>query len=961
MICGQLMAQDFTYRHYSVPDGLPQTQVWDIFQDSKGYMWIATKGGLARFDGMEFTIFRKKDGLNDDYVYEVTELPNGELFIKTQRGLNKYDHRKFTSIYWSEDEIIPNARSRSIHFENDSSYTILNDQLYKIIRDHLFGPLFDSLKFTRIIPYDKEGFLLNSTGFGIFKLDVAGVLSFFRNLHELESLYAYGQDLLLYDFRDQILYRLDSPSKIPLLKVYKDSLQILQTVNYPFGHLKIDNQILLEFNGSRVTRIKPQGIIFNCVFTDDKKNLWMSSQQGLYLRISKAFQTYPDPERIFYNIYNIVKSGEETWMFSFYNRILKINGPYFEDISFKSDGFPGIKFYSAQATDFSGNPIIGTNQGLLLLKDKRLIPVYPEITGTIVYATNDSVNQRILLAGYETGFNILERDGKVIKFPDRDPLYHTGTIQTILVDKFHRYWVGGKHGISLIEKDSIWTDLPTRNLPVDVGAISMIRDYMDNIWLGSMDGLYFYDYSDLRKIREDIFDRQIGALEITSGNQLMIGTINGLGLIDLEDFYEKGAENVRLFDQENGFPGIECRNNAIFHDGTHHFWICTSDKVVKFTPEQLETDTIPPELYMTSTYSLDQKPSTIQLIKMNDDQIAKIETHDRNLRIEFQALEFKAPKRVRYRFLLEGRDKDWSDPFKSRNVDLLDLEPGDYTLKIKASNGDGVWMDEPESIQLSIVPFFWETNIFLFFSVVFLVGLVFMGGRMVSRSRIRKIRLEEERRKEMARFQFQAISNLIDPHFTFNILNSIGSVIFKKEHKNAYDYFTRFAGLIRSALEYSEVFVRPLEQEIQFVSDFMELEKLRYKEKLEYKIRVDPKVNSRMMIPKMIIQTFVENAIRHGIAGKAGPGNVEVNIRDEGDSIYIAVRDDGVGRREAGKTQKESTGKGIRLLNEYIGLFNQFNENKITFFIEDMDAKHDARGTIVHIQIPKNYHYETAR
>ena len=115
-----------------------------------------------------------------------------------------------------------------------------------------------------------------------------------------------------------------------------------------------------------------------------------------------------------------------------------------------------------------------------------------------------------------------------------------------MIDKYDRIWISGKQGIS-IKEDGNWFDLPNEKDSISFGAISMVKDNNENIWLGTNQGVYVYNYESVRRIGAEVFDEQIGVLNLTNSNELLIGSIMGIGLLDLNRFYETGDNTIRFF------------------------------------------------------------------------------------------------------------------------------------------------------------------------------------------------------------------------------------------------------------------------------------------------------------------------------------------------------------------------------------------------------------------------------
>ncbi|HHU26640.1 MAG TPA: hypothetical protein GXZ56_08475, partial [Bacteroidales bacterium] len=145
----------------------------------------------------------------------------------------------------------------------------------------------------------------------------------------------------------------------------------------------------------------------------------------------------------------------------------------------------------------------------------------------------------------------------------------------------------------------------------------------------------------------------------------------------------------------------------------------------------------------------------------------------------------------------------------------------------------------------------------------------------------------------------------------------------------------------------------------EYVSMYLELEKMRYGDKLSYDIDVDSDVRQEIMIPNMVLHTYAENAVKHGIRGKNLAGKVTISIKNEGSGVRVSVEDDGVGRAvsEEKNRQQNRSGQGLSILSRQIALYNQQNSEKIEEKVVDLtDEQGNAAGTRFELYVP--YHYE---
>jgi sensor histidine kinase YesM len=155
--------------------------------------------------------------------------------------------------------------------------------------------------------------------------------------------------------------------------------------------------------------------------------------------------------------------------------------------------------------------------------------------------------------------------------------------------------------------------------------------------------------------------------------------------------------------------------------------------------------------------------------------------------------------------------------------------------------------------------------------------------------------------------------------------------------------------------------IKPLSEEVDFVTRYCEVQKLRFKERFDWSIDVDNSVNLQREIPKLTIQIFVENAIKHGIENKRGGGRVDINLLNNGSGLEISVTDTGIGRIAARKENSSGTGNGIRLITGLFDQMNIVNRNRAFVEVTDLtDNDNKAAGTRVKVFIPDDYRFGSA-
>lgn len=214
------------------------------------------------------------------------------------------------------------------------------------------------------------------------------------------------------------------------------------------------------------------------------------------------------------------------------------------------------------------------------------------------------------------------------------------------------------------------------------------------------------------------------------------------------------------------------------------------------------------------------------------------------------------------------------------------------------------------------------------------------------------IRRQYEDEKRITTLQVQAIEQQMSPHFTLNILNSIGNLYENHDKQKAQYYFGKYSKLLRISLISSGQIAVPLVDELQFTQNYLELERLRLNEGFNFQF-IDNQNIPDIKVPKFLIHTFVENAVKHGLFPIQGirKGNINLKLFEEKNQIEITIEDDGVGRIKAKNSKIHSTGKGLSILDEILELYKRFESRNISYKIEDKYQDREETGTRVSINI----------
>jgi len=288
--------------------------------------------------------------------------------------------------------------------------------------------------------------------------------------------------------------------------------------------------------------------------------------------------------------------------------------------------------------------------------------------------------------------------------------------------------------------------------------------------------------------------------------------------------------------------------------------------------------------------------------------------------------------------MIDQDGKMWGSAFSIINLGRFEQE----LENLAEYQPNGLLQLYEEQKKTFIQIFWWISGIFNLYLIYFLFYL-------------RPKRKREVLHRERVETELRAIRSQMNPHFLFNSLSSVQNLINQAEPERANYYLSRFSQLVRKVLNHSEQAMVPLADELKVVDLYCELEALRFK--FEYQIETDPNIDVQLTeVPSMLIQPYVENAVRHGIAMQAGSGRIDISVKEESGFIRIEVEDNGMGIRkhqESLTNQVEKSGFGLRLSEKRIQKINERYDMNISYKIFDRrDDPNPGHGTRVVIQIP---------
>ena len=951
------------FKHIDGQNSLSENTVWALMSDGKGNVWAGTSKGLNRYNKKsgKFTVFNHNPSYTNsiaaDMVVSLFKDSQQRLWVGTVDGLcllnskgdgfKRYrnpleDRFPGSNIIWSISETL----SGQIITGTNNGIYLLN------IETGDYKPAQELLKHDKLVAWsvisDHSGLIWAGTDKGLFRIEM--------NLNKQVIYFRDPSDP--YSINDNNIWCLLADSSEYLWAGTNNGISKFKTSSFQFGLLNSELGQNLRLSSSRVMAI----------LEDKSGYLWIGTDGGGLNCI--------DPEKKKVRVYNAANSGlsnDAVW---------------------------------ALAEDANGDIYIGNYQGGLhrLIRETGIIKAYPTQSGDSYSLLNNRV--LTLLAANDGKLWIGTRGGGLSRL---DPIsgrftnfleisevslkYPATTVLAIAEDKRGRIWSGTYGGGLVLYRPEtndfkmFRHDKKNKTSLSDDNVWAIAFDQKGYLWVGTQGGLNFCEnntkelvfrnFTTLDGLRNNTI---LGIEEDQQGN-IWISSFNGLTKLNLQSFESNRKERCDIeefpasdplfshFDTDHGLQGLEFNHGSCYRgkDGTLYFG--GNNGLNHFSPESIKPSSFNPPVLITGMKVLNREvliDSEPMLSRNESCKISKMDftyflptkiNYIRSLILtyresvisfEFASLDFSNPEKNQYAYKLVNFDKEWNYMGSQNTATYTNLDPGEYTFLVRGSNCDGIWSSNTAELNISIIPPYWRTKWFISVIILIVLIIVVLVIRQIFVNQHRKA----FREKELIELQLKYIKSQIDPHFAFNAINTIASFIYSAHPDVTYDYFTRFARMIRSILEDNEKISRKLSEEIDFVRNYLDLQKMRFKSGFDYDIKIADNISGDTNVPKMMIQSYAENAIKHGLMHRREGGRLSIDISGGKTGLQVIIEDNGVGRIKAAELNQDSTHRGYRIMEQINELYKKLYQTGIRQEIEDIiDDIGNPSGTRVTLAI----------
>ncbi len=966
----EITGQEYIFRQFTTKNGLPSSQIFHVFQDSKGYIWFATDNGISKYNGYEFANFDINDGLVETSISEIYEDKAGKIwFIGIEGSL----------AYSVNNEII--------------SYKY-NNILSKILPDN---PVY--LKSNFYVD-DNEDVYISIKSLDLIKIDKVGKITEFKNTapsRSTLSIYNLGNNAYISAIKSRNIETPEKPFNLLLNKKSGKEVMIelpVKDITYPHHTFEefINDSSFWFSSGNKVFFIQNNKVIKT--YTFENEVVWMSFNKKSELNvcsINEGVKVYNvKNEQIIlkhhhlngYTVTSVLydKHGSY-WFTTLNNGVFQLSSENYQKLGQKT----GLLNKGIKCIETIGDTVYfgGDDPGIGITSEMKIDYLsVPGINKVLPKAILFDKSQNQLVIATNKFLYLLKNNqlSTIKNHMASAPEYLGNHFNAVcaISDNTGGYWIGGGIGFFYVKYNQvIFNSLINKNFKVRVN--SLFLDKNNTLWLGCKDGLRKYKDGKLSYLGDDFEELKTRILDIKQYNQTLVLATKGKGILffdgkSIERITKKDGlssnmitslaicENMLWAGSLNGLNYIKLPNDENddfivekpfelsgfevnqIKSGKNKMYLATNEGIVICYPNHNDDQVSNQPLYFTS-FVINGKNLEVK-------EKYHLKNNQNNISISFEALNYKTSTPIEYKYKLEGLDANWTYSQK-REVNYFNLKPGKYNFVVKVKNMKGSWNDEKKSISIVIAPSLWQTTPFKIGSILLALVLLILIYSIWQANARKKMHLE----RSVHNYKLKTLWGQMKPHFIFNTLNSINNYIISNEAVSASKYLTKFSALIRKILDYAQYDTINLEEELNTLELYMKIEALRLKQKFDYTITVDETIDSHnTYLPGLILQPFVENSIWHGIQPLDRKGTIKIKISKKESNLVIEIIDNGIGREQAMLNSKNigslNKSYGAKIARERLNLFASKKKKKAIVEYSDLITSVGVIGTKVKIIIP---------
>ncbi|MDT8401341.1 MAG: two-component regulator propeller domain-containing protein [Bacteroidales bacterium] len=955
-----LIAQNLPWRKYTTADGLPENRVFDVFEDSYGFIWLSSRNGITRFDGREmkaYSITYESELLTP---LKLIEDCRHNIWILTKYGVARYDGTGFAPFFFTEASPISTLTLSAFSDDNEGnlwmhsldstgnnllirfsegSYNIvdIDDERYR--KQKLKNLFYHKASDRLFITLGKEAYILSNDKLTHAFSDPyhfvnnAGKRAIIKT--SSGSYYCHEEDTLL---------ELTSPRDLPEHDKLIDPLEL---VDHNADSITVTD--FIHKYTFRWTYGVPYGML-----RDSYGTFWIGAESGLYRLISDRFTIFDYNEGFLPDTWTIAEDiNGNIWFGTLRGMLKKYDGKKITDMEHLVDG--PLQAFTLGSNKLSDGRIWFTTFNGILEWDGRKMKKLDITKGQVEFIYEDTISGDIMM-GAEEGLVMVRKDTTIV-FEQSSP-EDIGYIRSICKDARGTCWLVTESSVYTFNGKEI-VEQPDSVNKVIYG-MACATDNKGTVWFGGNNGLFRLKLS-TGKMERALRSEENTAVKFIrplNDGRILAGRISDFIIVDT-DIKNDGYFGYTIFNRSNGFMASGCVQNGALTDREGYVWILGNEIMTRFDPGEDRENKKPPMLYVSGVDVLSDELTWMHKTDINPyvhDTVRQVDLtyKENNIRVKLTGIYTRNPEGLLYSYMIEGQKQPWSEPSQLNTLVFPTLKKGKHEILFRVCTDEGIWAEQAASLTINVKPAFWQRNIFIALAVALGIIASIIIGYIISSAYRKRKDLEMKTVREYYRLQMGRFVQQFDPHFIFNLLSSIAFFIELGEKEEANSYLLRFSNLLRRIVTEDD-YIRTIEEELDFIRDYCDMQKLIMEDKLQYDISISSPEILKVHIPRMIIHNFVENAIRWGIQPKAEGGSLSVEVMSNNEHT-ITITDKGVGREANHNKPRTGSGKGLEVTMELIQVLNRNNKNKMRLVIDDLFGDEgNPIGTKVVLTIPVDF------
>lgn len=983
LLCNCFAQSDnYSVRTYSVKDGLPDQYILSLFQDSRGFLWIGTANGLSRFDGKHFVNYGFQQKLGYQRVQQVMEDKGHRLWVAAEENIFELQQDHFISYALSHTSVQPFYIFALQQSADGTPRALTTEGAYDFngttwVKTYLYPQQYH-LTCVDIIS-TAEGDFYNCRS-ALLKKEISGSIRPLRT--EVNSRIYYNQlsyrNKSLFAAGNDGIFRIGNDGK--KTEIFKGQLPPGDWISFMIDSR---NRFWVCRNGSNKIYVSAPGNtdtftdsvltganLFSAIFEDKDHNTWIASVAGLFKVQQQEKQHYSFVNNDLINdIRNIVQTTDGRLLaFSREKGILEFNGhtfiksalQFYHNNTIAKNDFPDIYFI-----DENNNTWLVTREGRLLEIDgNHFIDHTGMLSGKspIVWADYNLFSKKIFIS----------QDTLNISSKNSSNKYISENYNRIPFPKLLKCFSNGKTlivcegaGVKMIDENNNTVNV---NKELGLGDFNSGGMFLDDqnggFWMcGGSYGLKHFHWNKTGLPQNDmnITDKELGDAIINQAcvdAEGRIWAITPRSLIVIKANPETKEVFVKHLSDNSNISIAMPANAKLFTSRGGQVWLTDKNDIYSFNPKNVK--------FNIGTAQINIENIDVNFTKTNWAEYTKLfkgywrlpvdpvlKYYENNLQISYSGISFTSPPDLVYSYKLDGLDIDWRRPSSNNIVSYANLPAGKYLFSVRARTPNSDW-STPALFSFTIQPAFWNTWWFRLLLLSLAAAIIIV----IFRNHVKKIKNEVVIKNQLTELEMTALKAQMNPHFIYNALNSIQSLVVSEKKEEAIFYIGTFSRLLRQVLDQSENNLVTLEKELQTLDLYIGLESLRLNIKPTYNVRILNNIQTNdEKIPPLTLQPFIENSLWHGLSKKEGEKKITITIAANPLWLTCTMEDNGVGRKKAAALKKRNIvqhqSKAINITFKRLLDLNN-DKNIIPVEIEDLyDDAGNATGTKITLHIKR--------